>query len=349
MNTSAASLVKGNRYPIFPILAVNFIGTLGYSIILPFLIVLVLKFGGNELIYGALGATYSFFQLIGAPILGKWSDKIGRRRILLLSQGGTFLAWLIFLVALIIPNKQIASIDNNLTGAFILSLPLLLLFFSRALDGITGGNVSVANAYLADITEEKDRKKNFGKMTASANLGFIAGPALAGLLGFTVFEEILPVFVAMVISLIAIFVISSKLKDINPCTLTGALDRIGTRKILGQEIKECHSIKGSDDTSFRSILKINGIPLTLTLYFLTFLAFSFYYVSFPVYAIETLGWTIFQLGIFFSVMSGVMVLVQGPVLSKLSDRLSDESLIIFGSIVLGLSFILFRIENIYII
>ncbi|MBD3225508.1 MAG: MFS transporter, partial [Caldithrix sp.] len=60
---------------IFPILLVNFIGTLGYSIILPFLIILVIKFGGNELIYGTIGATYSFFQLIGAPLLGKWSDK----------------------------------------------------------------------------------------------------------------------------------------------------------------------------------------------------------------------------------------------------------------------------------
>ena len=80
---------------IFPILLVNFIGTLGYSIVLPFLIVLVLDFGGNELIYGVLGATYSFFQLIGAPILGNWSDKIGRRRVLLLSQAGTFLAWIL--------------------------------------------------------------------------------------------------------------------------------------------------------------------------------------------------------------------------------------------------------------
>ena len=128
---------------VFPILLVNFIGALGYSLILPFLIVLVIKFGGNELIYGILGATYSFFQLIGAPILGRWSDSMGRKRILLLSQIGTFAAWLLFLVALIIPNNPLLNVENAYLGAFILSLPLLMLFGARALDGITGGNISV--------------------------------------------------------------------------------------------------------------------------------------------------------------------------------------------------------------
>jgi MFS family permease len=90
-HTSSETVTETNQVSIFPILSVNFIGTLGYSIILPFLIILVLKFGGNELIYGIMGATYSFFQLIGAPILGNWSDRFGRKKILLLSQAGTFL------------------------------------------------------------------------------------------------------------------------------------------------------------------------------------------------------------------------------------------------------------------
>ena len=91
---------------IAPILLVNFIGTLGYSIILPFLIVLVLRLGGNELVYGIMGATYSLFQFIGAPIMGRWSDKFGRKRILLLSQTGTFLAWGLFIIALLIPTRN---------------------------------------------------------------------------------------------------------------------------------------------------------------------------------------------------------------------------------------------------
>ena len=87
--SSDAVVPEASGVTIFPILLVNFIGTLGYSIILPFLIILVLKFGGNELIYGTIGATYSFFQLIGAPILGRWSDKFGRRKILLVTAVGS--------------------------------------------------------------------------------------------------------------------------------------------------------------------------------------------------------------------------------------------------------------------
>jgi MFS family permease len=74
----------------------DFVGTLGFSIVLPFLVFLVTRWGGNALIYGVLGATYSTFQLVGAPVLGRWSDLHGRRRILLLSQLGTLLSWLVY-------------------------------------------------------------------------------------------------------------------------------------------------------------------------------------------------------------------------------------------------------------
>ena len=76
---------RSKRISLFPILLVNFIGTLGFSIVLPFLVTLVDRFGGNALIYGVMGATYSAFQLVGAPILGRWSDTYGRRKVLLVS------------------------------------------------------------------------------------------------------------------------------------------------------------------------------------------------------------------------------------------------------------------------
>jgi DHA1 family tetracycline resistance protein-like MFS transporter len=78
---------------VYPILAVNFVGALGFSIVLPFLVFLVTRLGGNAVIYGIRGATYSVFQLVGAPVLGRWSDRVGRRKILLVSQLGTLTAW----------------------------------------------------------------------------------------------------------------------------------------------------------------------------------------------------------------------------------------------------------------
>ena len=338
-----------DRNSIFPILLVNFIGTLGYSIILPFLVVLVIKFGGNELIYGIMGATYSFFQFLGAPILGGWSDRFGRKKILLLSQTGTFLAWVLFVIALVIPNTTFLNVDSSIWGFSALTVPLLVLFFARALDGITGGNVSVANAYLADVTTEKDRKSNFGKMAAAANIGFIIGPAIAGLLGGTVLGELLPVILAMFVSLVAIFVIAFLLRESSPCRITKPVDERRIKKVFGQEHKECYNMAGADRIGFREVLLLKHIPFTLLLYFLIFLAFNFFYVAFPIHAVQHLKWSLLQLGVFFSVLSFVMVCVQGPILGRISNKFSDGALTIAGSILLAASFFLLTSSNVVLI
>lgn len=133
---------------LFPILLTNFIGTLGFSIVLPFLVFLVKDFGGNAIVFGILfgilSATYPAFQLIGAPILGRWSDFYGRKKVLLLSNGGTVIGWIFFLLALFMPVEKLFSFDSALIGTFVITLPLLILFLARAIDGITGGNISVA-------------------------------------------------------------------------------------------------------------------------------------------------------------------------------------------------------------
>ena len=106
---SVANIIErpASQVSIAPLLAVNFVGTLGFSIVTPFLVVLVTKWGGNAVVYGILAATYSFFQLFGAPVLGKMSDAIGRRRVLLLSQLGTLLSWGVFLVAFALPDVEL--------------------------------------------------------------------------------------------------------------------------------------------------------------------------------------------------------------------------------------------------
>jgi len=80
------------RTPLAPVLLVNFVGTMGFTIVIPFLVFLVTRFGGNALVYGLVAATYPAFQFVAAPILGRWSDRYGRRRILLLSEIGTFVS-----------------------------------------------------------------------------------------------------------------------------------------------------------------------------------------------------------------------------------------------------------------
>lgn len=324
---------------------VNFIGTLGFSIVLPFLVFVVTKFGGNALIYGVMGAVYPAFQLIGAPILGRWSDIYGRRKILFLSQVGTVIGWVIFAAAMFAAISPLVEINSALLGVFTITIPLMLLFLSRAVDGLTGGNISVANAYLADITDEKNRNRNFGKMSVSSNLGFIAGPALAGLLGATIYGELLPILAALLLSLITALLIWFYLPESIP--LPYKEDPTDIKRVLGFENKECYRDKKK--ITIREVFKIPYVSYILLLYFFIFLGFNFFYTAFPIHVTEKLKWSISEMGIFFSVLSLLMVVVQGPVLGFASKKLSESVLIIAGNFILGINFLMLLSENTYMI
>ena len=326
-----------------PLLLVNFIGTLGFSIVMPFLIFLVMRWGGNAFVYGVVGATYSAFQFIGAPILGRWSDRYGRKRVLLLSQGGTLLAWLLLLAAFFLPVQPLLEIDNAPLGQFTLTLPLVVLFVARAADGLTGGNVSVANAYLADITPEAERSANFGKMAVSSNLGFIVGPALAGLLGATVFGELLPVLLAVAISLVATLLIAFRLEESNPCALGARPDAESSIQVFGKESRDC--VEHGPSLGAGEIVRLPGVAFVLAIHFLVMLAFSFFYVGFPVYVAQDLGWTVRQTGAFFAILSVSMALVSGPVLSWASKRWDERRLALAGSAALAASFVQFTAHS----
>jgi MFS transporter, DHA1 family, tetracycline resistance protein len=340
-----ASLEKQTR--LFPLLLVNFVGTLGFSLVLPFLVFLVIKFGGNAIVYGILAATYPAFQLIGAPVLGRWSDIYGRKKVLLLSNIGTSIGWVLFIFALFLPVEKVFSINTADLGTFVITLPLLILFVARAVDGITGGNISVANAYLADISSDNNRSKNFGKMAISSNLGFILGPALAGILGATIYGAILPVLAALILSLFTLIVIAFLLRESKPLSDKILIPEEGTiRKVFAQECKEPYGTVSHKKHALRDVFKLKYISFLLVLYFLIFLGFNIYYASFPTHAANDLKWSVTQLGIFYAVLSAIMVFVQGPVLRKALKKFSEEKLVIIGSVILGTNFILFTSNNI---
>jgi MFS family permease len=321
------------------LLLVNFTGAVGFSIVLPFMVFLVHQWGGNALIYGLVSATYSVFQLIGSPVLGRWSDRFGRKRILALSQLGTVIAWLVVLAAFYIPASTILNVDSSLFGKFSLTLPLILLFVSRALDGLTGGNSSVASAYVADITPESQRDERFGKMGVSSNLGYIIGPAFAGILSGTALGYELPVIFAIGISLLAVTLIFVSLPDSEPSAPGPDPHAMNVHKIMGQEHRSCIQPELQIRMSMAEIVRLPAIGIFMAVYFLVMLSFSFFYVAFPVQAATEMQWSVKHTGVFFSVMSIFMVVVQGGVLPRLSRTWSDKRLVCVGSIVLGSGFL----------
>lgn len=328
------------------VLLVNFVGTMGFTIVIPFLVFLVTRFGGNALIYGLVAATYPAFQFLAAPVLGRWSDRFGRRRILLLSQMGTLVSWLIFALALFLPQTVLLEVDSERFGQFTLTLPLLVIVAARALDGLTGGNISVANAYVADVSSPEDRNQNFGRMGVASNLGMILGPALASVLGVTRYGEVLPVFAAAVIAFVGILVIAFGLPESRPPAGAAACPRRDCQTKMGAEPRDCVDAGRTREANLGEVLGQPNVLFMMALYFTILLSFNFYYTSFPIHAARGLGWDVSDIGVFFAVMSAMIVFVEGPILARLSKRLSEPTLILIGLPILGTNFLLMQSSSV---
>jgi MFS family permease len=144
---------------------------------------------------------------------------------------------------------------------------------------------------------------------------------------------------------VASLIIAFRLPE-TPCgALKVSPERTTVRKVLGQELKECYRLEGGSALAMRDILGLPLIRLLLSLYFLVFLAFNFFYIAFPVHAVTRLDWSLAEIGAFFTFMGMAMVLVQGPILKRASKVWSERTLIIGGSFVLATSFLFFTVDG----
>jgi MFS family permease len=178
-----------------PIILLTFVNVIGFSLLIPVLPSVVEGYVGSErlqgVIYGALIASYSLCQFLAAPALGTLSDKYGRKPVLMLSQLGTTLSWVIFGAAYFIPETRV----------FGLALPIFIISLSRITDGLTGGNISVAQAWISDMTTKEEKTKTFASIGAVFGIGFLIGPAIGGLAASTSYGYLGTAVVAFIISL----------------------------------------------------------------------------------------------------------------------------------------------------
>jgi DHA1 family tetracycline resistance protein-like MFS transporter len=146
------------KNPLVPILLIIFVDVLGLGILLPVLPYFASAYSASPFEIGLLMSAFPAAMLIGAPVLGRLSDRYGRRPMLLASLFGTFAGYVLLAVANSLP----------------------LMFVSRLIDGFTGGNIPIAQAYIADVVEEKKRAQAYGLIGATFGMGYIFGPALGG-------------------------------------------------------------------------------------------------------------------------------------------------------------------------
>ena len=171
---------------LITVFVIVFVDLLGFGLILPLLPYYADRYGATPFVVGLLTASYAAAQLVGAPVLGRLSDRHGRRPVLLVSIAGTALGFLLLGLAEPLGIWLAGLLPANLSGQELATatniIILAILFTSRILDGVTGGNISVAQAYITDITDEENRAQGLGLIGAAFGLGFIIGPAVGGAL-----------------------------------------------------------------------------------------------------------------------------------------------------------------------
>jgi DHA1 family tetracycline resistance protein-like MFS transporter len=304
---------------LITVFVIVFVDLLGFGLILPLLPYYADAYGASPFIVGLLAASYAAAQLIGAPVLGRLSDRHGRRPILLISIAGTVVGFL--LLGLADPLGRALAGDSSVatTNAIILAI----LFASRIIDGVTGGNISVAQAYITDITDEENRARGLGLIGAAFGLGFIIGPAVGGALSaggrFAV-----PAFVAAAIATLNWFAVLFWLPESLTDEIKAELAKQPARAILS--LREL--VSALQRPRFGPLLQVR---------FFYGLAFATFTGVFALYAQYQLRLDSTGTGYVLAYVGLLSVLVQGLAIGRLTKRFPENRLIFGAVIVLAFS------------
>jgi len=278
----------------------------GYGIMLPLLPFYVQAHDGGAAIAGALSSLYAGSQLIAGPFLGAWSDRVGRRPVLLICLFGTSVGYLVLGLANTLP----------------------LIFLAVFLDGLTGANLITAYAYIADVTTEKDRSRGLGMVGAAFGLGLMAGPALGGLLSR--YGLFVPAFTASAIALsnviFGFFVLPESLPP--------------EKREVSREIKAFAWIQ-----QFINIFSIEKIKRLLLATFLLNLAFVGLQTNFPLYSNERFHWNPTQNSYFYLYVGLCAVFIQGFLYHKLQPRFGEKNLTRFGLLSMSIGLALMALAS----
>ncbi len=315
-----------NNLSMLLIFLIIFLDMVGVGIIIPVLAPLLLSHTGilpanysdslRTIILGFLIATYPLAQFFGAPLLGGWSDRVGRKKVLLVSLGGTFIGYIIFAIGIYTQN-------------------ILLLFISRIIDGFTGGNISIVLSAIADISDEKSKARNFGMVGMAFGLGFILGPFLGGKLSdphlLPWFNFATPFWFAALLALVNILFVNLKFKE-----------------TLSTKIQSEISIF----TGFRNLKKAFLMENLRIMFFVVFLlafGFSFFAQFFQVFLIDKFSYTQSEIGNLFGYIGLWIAFSQGIVTRFFSGRFKSHQILPFSALFLGLTmpFLLIPSKAIY--
>lgn len=283
------------KSPLFPIFLTVFVDVLGLTIVLPLLPFYAEHFGAPPIVVGALAASYALCQLVSGPILGRISDRVGRKPTLLVSQMGTFAAFL-----------MIGSAHA-----------LWMLFLGRIIDGMTAGNLAIAQAYISDVTRPENRTRAFALIGIAFGSGFLVGPAISGVVAQR-YGYGAPAFVAAGLSALSVLCTATLLPRTPPRpdgepapSRTRSMGRFFSREVTRDR---------------------------LVAFFCFALSFGMYVGGNALFLERRLGFDVAKVGWIFAYSGLVGGLVQGGIITRLVKRLGEARLSALGFACMGVGF-----------
>ncbi len=276
---------------------------LGFSLILPFLPFYVESLGATPLTYGLILMTFSLFQFVSAPIMGKLSDYYGRKPMLIFSQLSTFISFIIL--------------------GFANTIWLVLL--SRIVDGMLGSNMTIAQAYISDISSKKNRSKAFGMIGVAFGIGFLIGPGIGGYLAKINYS--IPSFIAAGVSLMTIIT-----------TYFFLPETVKRKKEIKFNLKQAFHLN-----DFKKYFHNKKVSSKLWQYFSFSLTHAVYVTGLAFFAERTFGFQSDNIGYLLTYVGVISIIMRGFLLNKLIDWFGERKLRFIGvnSILLGMIFLTF--------
>ena len=271
--------------PLLIIFVTILVNLIGFGIIIPLLPFYAQTFGASPLTIGLLFASFSLSQLFASPVLGHWSDRWGRRPILIFSLVGTVVSFVMLALA----------------------HSLAMLFAARIVDGLSGGNITTARAYIGDIATEENRAKSFGMLGAAFGLGFIIGPALGGL--FAHISYTAPIWAAAAITVVA--------------TLLAWF-------WLPETVHRVNAVSGSPWRALRELGSRPNLRLLFAIDFLYWGSFAVYQTTFALFGARRFGFDATHTGYLLATFGFLGVLVQAGLVGPVVKRLGEKRTLVVG-------------------
>ncbi|MEP6862528.1 MAG: MFS transporter [Deltaproteobacteria bacterium] len=288
------------------------VDVLGFTIVIPLLALYAERFGASKLVATTIVSVYAICSLVSTPIIGKLSDRFGRKPLLLVSQAGTCVGFLVL---------------GNATA-------LWMVFVGRILDGITAGNLSTAQAYISDHTAPENRAKAFGVIGVAFGIGFMFGPWLGGWLGDR-YNMHTPFLLSAALSFLSIICTWTLLpREKPPQAATGDAKAVAPAGPAGRRPNLF------DISIYTEYFRRHGLGAVYLQFFLFTFAFSCFTSGFALFAEARFGWSAHQTGYMFAYAGVLGIILQGGLIGRLVKKFGEIKLALAGFIAVVIGYVM---------